>query len=235
MHLTPLNHFFSDHREEIPPEKDQWEEAAHKGVDRQAAAVCHLEDGERVLWVCTGAVPVRPGACCQRKGWRTLPAGSKLLLWENLPQKLMMQMSVEEFGEDSLYRLRGAVWDEREGTDYSWRCERLELVCVELQNNPPLTQRSRRWLLCYSHLCRPTGRVAHVSSAGCVPSSSRAFTPFHLRDKGRRHRRPLLAHGWKRKRYLQQLIRPWLPKWASLFQTKPFHWLRTVWLCFAIF
>lgn len=120
MHLTPLNHFSPHHREEIPPEEDQWEEAAHKGVHRQAAAVCHLEDGERVLWVCTGAVPVRQGTCCQRKGWRTLPAGSKLLLWENLPQKLKMCLSIEELGEDTLYRLGCAAWDKRDGPDYCW-------------------------------------------------------------------------------------------------------------------
>lgn len=75
-------------REEIPPEEDQWEKAAHKRVYRQTAAVSHLEDGERVLWVCTGAVPVCQGTCCQRKGRGALPAGTKLLLRENLPQKL---------------------------------------------------------------------------------------------------------------------------------------------------
>lgn len=81
-------HFSPHHRKEIPPEKDQREEASHEGVHHQTAAIWHLEDGERVLRVCTGAVPVCQGTCCERKGRRALPAGSELLLWENLPQKL---------------------------------------------------------------------------------------------------------------------------------------------------
>lgn len=84
-----LINFSCHHRKEIPPKEDQWEKAAHKGVHCQAAAVGHLEDGERVLRVCAGAVPVRQGARCQRKGRGALSAGSKLLLWENLPQELM--------------------------------------------------------------------------------------------------------------------------------------------------
>lgn len=69
-----------NYREEIPPEEDQREEAAHEGVDRQAAAVGHLEDGERILRVCAGAVPVRQGTCCTREGRGALPAGTELLL-----------------------------------------------------------------------------------------------------------------------------------------------------------
>lgn len=81
------------HREEIPPEEDQREKAAHQGVHRQAAAVGHLEDGERVLRVCAGAVPVRARARRPREGRRALPAGAELLLRENLPQKLKRRVS----------------------------------------------------------------------------------------------------------------------------------------------
>ena len=73
-------------REEIAPEEDEREEAAHEGVHRQAAAVGHLEDGERVLRVCAGAVPVRPRSCRQGEGRGALPAGAELLLREDLPQ-----------------------------------------------------------------------------------------------------------------------------------------------------
>lgn len=88
-----LHHFnppllCNPHRQEIPPEEDEREEATHEGVHRQAAAVGHLEDGERFLRICTGAVPVCPGTCCQGKGRGALPAGTELLLREDLPQKL---------------------------------------------------------------------------------------------------------------------------------------------------
>lgn len=75
-------------REEISPEEDEWEEAAHEGVHCQAAAVGHLENGERVLRVCTGTVPVCQGARRQGEGRRAVPAGTKLLLREDLPQEL---------------------------------------------------------------------------------------------------------------------------------------------------
>lgn len=67
-------------RQEISPTEDEREEAAHQGVHHEAAAVGHLEDGERVLRVCSGAVPVCPGSRRQRKGRGALPAGPKLLL-----------------------------------------------------------------------------------------------------------------------------------------------------------
>lgn len=76
------------------------------------------------------------------------------------------------------------------------------------------------WLLCYSHVCQPTGRGAHISSAGCVPSSSQAFTPFHLHDKGHQHKWPLLARCWKRP--LRQLIRPWLLTGLHCSRLNPF-------------
>lgn len=81
--------FFSPHhRKEVPPEEDQRKEAAHQGVYRQAAAVVHLEDGERVLRVCAGTVPVRQSARRQRERRGTLRAGAELLLREDLPQEL---------------------------------------------------------------------------------------------------------------------------------------------------
>lgn len=43
-----------------------------------------MEDGEWVLWVCAGTVSVRARSQRQGKRWRALPAGSELLLRENL-------------------------------------------------------------------------------------------------------------------------------------------------------
>lgn len=76
-------------REEIPPKENQWEEATHQRVYSQTPAVQHLENGERVLRVCTWAVPVRSGSCGERKRRRTLPSNTELFLWENLPQNYL--------------------------------------------------------------------------------------------------------------------------------------------------
>lgn len=222
---TPLILFSFHHREEIPPEEDQREKAAHKGVYRQAAAVGHLEDGERVLWVCPGAVPVCQGTRCQRKGRGTLPAGAKLLLWENLPQKLKDAWRSDV---ESKMKKRRKVrlidcwwlcgWFVRVIENTTWSCRTIHL-----------------WQRCYSRPCQPTGRGACVSSAasaaGCVPSSPRASTPFHFHFKGRLRRGPQPAHV--RRQPVQQLVR--LLIGFAPIQTKHFHWLCTVWLCLVVF
>lgn len=114
------------HRKEIPPKEDQWEKAAHKGVHRQAAAVGHLEDGERVLRVCAGAVPVRPGARRQRKGRGALSAGSKLLLRENLPQELTWWGGKSGTNGDGL---TGGRSGERSASDWAIRL-RYKHICA---------------------------------------------------------------------------------------------------------
>lgn len=99
-------------RKEIPPKEDQREEAAHQGVHRQAAAVGHLEDGERLLRVCSGAVPVRQGARRQGERRRTLPAGSELLLRKDLPQKLNGTFPEEQMDVNEQPGGRGRWTDE---------------------------------------------------------------------------------------------------------------------------
>lgn len=104
---------------------------------------------------------------------------------------------------------------------------------VELQSDPPLTQRSDWWQFCCSRPCLPTGRRARVSSsaasAGCVPSSSWASTRFHSHVKGHWCIGPLPARGQRRPGPTPD----WLCHPPTL--TKHFHWLCTVWLCLVVF
>lgn len=137
-----LINFSCHRRKEIPPTEDQWEKAAHEGVHRQAAAVGHLEDGERVLRVCAGAVPVRQGARCQRKGRGALSAGSKLLLRENLPQELMWWGGRSGTNGDGLTGRRSG---ERSASDWAIRLRHCLClltgpevhICVEDRSLPP--------------------------------------------------------------------------------------------------
>lgn len=73
----------------------------------------------------------------------------------------------------TLYRLIRPVWDEEEKQSVSNRLlQTVWPVCtrdwehnVELQSDPPLTQRSGWWQFCYSHPCLPAGRSTRVSSS----------------------------------------------------------------------
>lgn len=73
-------------REKVSPAKDHWKKAPHQRDDSQAAAVQHLENGERVLRVCPGTVSVRARPRRQRKGRRALRPRAELLLWKDLSQ-----------------------------------------------------------------------------------------------------------------------------------------------------
>lgn len=66
--VKPANICLTFCREKVPSEENQREEASHERVHRQTAAVLHLENGERLLRIRSGAVPVRQGPCRQRKG-----------------------------------------------------------------------------------------------------------------------------------------------------------------------
>lgn len=150
------------HRKEIPPKEDQWEKAAHKGVHRQAAAVGHLEDGEWVLRVCAGAVPVRPGARRQRKGRGALSAGSKLLLRENLPQELTWWGGKSGTNGDGL---TGGRSGERSASDWAIRLR--HYLC--LLTGP------------YVHICGedrslpPASASTSVATAGPPPTPGNRF------------------------------------------------------------
>lgn len=173
----------SHHRQEIPPKEDQREEAAHKGVDCQAAAVHHLEDGERLLWICPGAVPVRQGACCPGKGRGTLPARPKFLLWKNLPQKLEKRAECFGGGRNTLSMLScallrqtevGVRWDLRTTADC---VPRLRAWCGA--GEPIRLWRSdRTGSSCYSRLCRPAGRGARVSIGRLLTLPAAPPLPF---------------------------------------------------------
>lgn len=155
-----LINFSCHHRKEIPPKEDQWEKAAHKGVHRQAAAVGHLEDGERVLRVCAGAVPVRQGARRQRKGRGALSAGSKLLLRENLPQELMWR------GEKSGTNGDWVNWEEEWGTVCLWLGDQAPLLSVPADR----TARSHLWGRSFPpvslrfHICRNSWPIPEPGS-----------------------------------------------------------------------
>ena len=99
---------------------------------------------------------------------------------------------------------------------------------MELQNNQPLTQQSDWRPLCCLHPCQPTGQGGRVSSAGCVPSSPPASTPFHFHFKGQ------ASAGTcpERRRPVQQLVAPRPVIGFAVLQSRHSHWLCTVWLCF---
>lgn len=251
-YLMPLNLHIPYHREEIPPEEDQWEKATNQGVDRQAAAVGHLEDGERVLWVYTGAVSVRQSPRRQRKGRGTLPAGPKLLLWENLPQELRNIHSHRNvWREKALYRRGCTVWEDKLKQFWEWCGTKGILLLLSLWL--VCTWKRSRWIIgiwecdrskfCFLFcLClyQPTGRRAHVSfqpswstaSAGCICSSHYSLSFLYPRSPVLFCRHVAgedLTNSWSE-------LDHWLVKQLLVSEPeKRFHRLCTVCLCWAVF
>lgn len=92
-------------RKEVPSEEDLGEEAPHQRGDSQAAAVAHLEDGERLLRVCSGTVSVCASARRQGKERRAVRARSELFLREDLPQSKLNRSPTRTSGVQHTERI----------------------------------------------------------------------------------------------------------------------------------